>query len=85
VTFDADAFPPTVGRARTAAAEPPPEQPPPPAGPRPIAIVYPSRTNGSGHIVTVNAAGTLACTCEAATHDRACWAVKAARPIMLQE
>ena len=86
--IDADAFPTEEGiaRARTGAAEPRPAAASDET-PGPVAIVFPSRSakGGSGHVVTVNATDTIACTCEAGSYGRECWAVKSTRRMIGKE
>jgi hypothetical protein len=71
--------------AIAAEPEPKPAKAPkaPKALPRPMAIVWPSRTRaGAGHIVTVKPDGSLTCTCEAAVHGNTCWAATATAGIL---
>lgn len=54
----------------------------------PVAFVFPSRSGGSGHVVTVLAIGAeaLSCTCEAMLsighRPKGCWAMQRARELL---
>lgn len=54
----------------------------------PVCIIFPSRSGGSGHIVTVQPTGieALACTCEAmlslAHRPKGCWAMVRTRELL---
>lgn len=60
---------------------------PDPSVPRPIGVVYPSRTGGdTPHIVTRLDIGVIVCTCQAMRsiegRPEGCWAMKDARRII---
>jgi len=87
-----DAFGPGVAvRARSTArpaAEPDPEEEPPerPSDlPLPISFVYPSRSAGLPHIVSViddPHGKRLGCTCKSAAIRNTCWATEDARKLL---
>jgi hypothetical protein len=73
--------------AQVAALQPPPKAQPrsprPPASiPMPLAIIWPSRTGGTGHVVVFTDEGPECHVCEAGQNNNRCWATKTAAEII---